>query len=289
MLKLNAEKLEDRLLNTWPWPANRPRVFGIPRGGWNIAYALSRLDLASIVDTPEEADVIVDDVIDSGKTREKYAELFPAIPFWAPYDKTAEPTKFPWIVFPWEGSGETDAEELVARILQYIGEDPKRPGLLETPKRVVKSWKELFSGYGKDPKEILGKVFESDSDEMVICRDIEFYSTCEHHMIPFFGTVSIGYIPKGKVVGLSKLARLVEIFARRLQIQEQMTQQIATAIMTHVPEALGAGVVVRAKHMCMCGRGISKQGSSMVTSAMLGAFKKEPMARSEFLRLIGKD
>lgn len=288
MKKLSKADLVNRIRSRWNVPISLPRVFGVPRGGWGIAAILEELGLAVQVDTPEEAEVIVDDIIDSGKTRCRIALLFPDTIFWAPYDKTRE-GGIPWLVFPWEGSAQEDGEEMITRILQFIGEDPNRPGLLETPKRVVKSWGELFSGYKKTPEEVLGKVFDSDCDEMVICRDIEFYSTCEHHMIPFFGTVSIGYIPRGKVVGLSKLARLVEIYSRRLQIQEQFTQQIASAIMKYVPEALGAGVVVRAKHMCMCGRGVSKQGSSMVTSAMLGAFRQDATARSEFLRLIGKD
>ena len=155
-----------------------------------------------------------------------------------------------------------------------------------TTSRVVRSFTELYSGYKGNPEEVLSRTFESESDEMVICRDIEFYSTCEHHMIPFFGTFSIGYLPKGQVVGLSKLARLIEVYCRRLQIQEQLTRQVAGAL-AKVAGVRGVGVVVRAKHLCMCGRGVSKQSSSMVTSAMLGEFREDPSVRSEFLRLIG--
>lgn len=288
MRKLSVAEIRTKIQAEWPddWRAREkgPTVYGVPRGGWNIAFMLDRMELAVQVNTPEEAEVIVDDVIDGGETRKKWEGLYPGKDFWAPYDKILNPL-LPWLVFPWEGERDLDAEDTVRRILQLIGENPKREGLLDTPKRVVKSWKELFAGYSQKPEEILSRVFTSDSDEMVICKDIEFYSMCEHHMIPFYGKASIGYLPKGKVVGLSKLARLVDCFARRLQIQEQLTSQIAKAIKEHVPGALGVGVVVQAKHLCMCGRGVGKQGSSMVTSAMLGKFREDPAVRAEFLEL----
>lgn len=174
---------------------------------------------------------------------------------------------------------------LIKKILEHIGENPEREGLLDTPKRVIKSYKELFSGYGKDPREVLGTTFEKGSyDQMVICKDIELYSTCEHHMIPFFGKAHIGYIPGERVVGLSKLARLVEVYARRLQIQEKLTQQIADT-MDEVLKPKGVIVVIESKHMCMCARGVSKQHSSMVTSAIKGAFEDQE-ARQKFMSLI---
>ena len=175
--------------------------------------------------------------------------------------------------------------ELIRRLIEFIGDDPTREGVLDTPKRVVKSYKELFGGYWKSPEAVLGTTFEgSGYDQMVICKDIEFYSTCEHHLITFMGKVHIGYVPGKRVVGLSKLARLVEVFARRLQIQEKMTQQIADAIWK-VLKPKGVMVVVEAKHLCMCGRGVQKQHSSMVTSSIKGVFNR-PEARAEFMTLI---
>ncbi len=176
-------------------------------------------------------------------------------------------------------------EDLIAGIIHAIGDDINREGIRDTPRRVVKSWKEIFSGYSKDPAKVLGTTFAGGTyDQMVVCKDIEMYSTCEHHMIPFFGKVSIGYIPSGRVVGLSKLARLVEVFSRRLQIQEQLTEQIAKTI-DDVLNPFGVMVVIEAKHMCMCARGVGKQNSSMVTSSIRGQFKKHEV-RSEFLSLI---
>jgi GTP cyclohydrolase IA len=180
---------------------------------------------------------------------------------------------------------EQNAKDAVVTILKFIGEDPTREGLLDTPKRVVKAYSELFKGYTQDPKEILSRQFTDGYDEMVILKDIEFYSFCEHHMLPFFGKVSIAYIPKGKVVGISKLARLVEVYSRRLQIQEKMTDQIAQAIYQEL-DAKGVGVYVKAKHFCMIARGIQKQNSEMVTNAVLGRFRKSQATREEFLKLI---
>ena len=177
------------------------------------------------------------------------------------------------------------AEHLVRELIQFIGDDPDREGVQGTPARVVKSWKEIFGGYAMDPVKVLGTTFEKAGyDQMVICKDIEMFSTCEHHMIPFIGKVHIGYIPGDRVVGLSKLARLVEVFSRRLQIQEKMTQQIADA-MESVLRPKGVIVVVTAKHLCMCARGVQKQHSEMVTSAIKGQFV-DPDVRSEFLALI---
>ena len=177
-------------------------------------------------------------------------------------------------------------EENIREIFDYIGEDRNREGLLDTPKRVVKSWEHLFSGYKKNPKEILGTVFSDGAcDEMVVLKDIEFYSVCEHHMLPFFGKISIGYIPDSKVVGISKLARLVEVFSRRLQIQEKMTSQIADTLM-EVLQPKGVMVVAEAKHMCMVMRGVEKQNSMMMTSAIRGLFRKEQKTREEFMGLI---
>ncbi|EEO26630.1 GTP cyclohydrolase I FolE [Helicobacter winghamensis] len=184
-----------------------------------------------------------------------------------------------------ENTGES-TQELIRTIFDCIGEDRNREGLLDTPKRVVKSWEHLYSGYKSDPKEILGRVFtEGACDEMVVLKDIEFYSVCEHHMLPFFGKVSIGYIPDSKVVGISKLARLVEVYSRRLQIQEKMTAQIADTLM-EVLQPKGVMVVAEAKHMCMVMRGVEKQNSQMLTSAIRGLFKSDHRTREEFMGLI---
>ena len=181
---------------------------------------------------------------------------------------------------------ELEAQDAVRDLLAYIGEDPQREGLLETPKRVVKAWDEMTVGYGQDPGVILAKDFDGDGyDEMVLVPNVEFFSTCEHHMLPFFGVAHVGYVPRKRVVGLSKLARLVECFARRLQIQEQLTSQIADAIQEHL-DPIGVGVVIQAKHMCMCARGVGKQQSSMVTSQMRGVLMKKPAARAEFMSLV---
>jgi GTP cyclohydrolase IA len=177
-------------------------------------------------------------------------------------------------------------EELYSEVLRRLGEDPERDGLLKTPERVVKSMTFLTRGYTQDPTELLrGALFDVDYDEMVIVRDIEFYSLCEHHMLPFFGKAHVAYIPQGKVIGLSKVARLVDLFARRLQVQERMTRQIADAIVEAIAPQ-GVGVVVEAQHLCMMMRGVEKQHSMTTTSAMLGGFRNAAQTRNEFLSLI---
>jgi len=177
-------------------------------------------------------------------------------------------------------------ENEIRNLLLAMGEDPDREGLRDTPKRVKKSLEFLTKGYRQDTKELInGAVFTETSDDMVILKDIEFYSMCEHHMLPFFGKCHIGYIPRGKIFGVSKLARLVDMFARRLQLQERLTKQIAHVIEEAVAPA-GVGVVMEAQHLCMLMRGVEKQNSKMVTSAMLGSFRKEQATRMEFLNLI---
>lgn len=178
-------------------------------------------------------------------------------------------------------------EELTRQLLLEIGEDPTREGLRDTPRRVAESYKKLFAGYRQNLESIV-TVFENEGyDEMVIVKDIEFFSLCEHHILPFFGKVHIGYIPADKIIGLSKMPRLVEVFARRLQNQERMTSQVAQGLMD-ILHPKGVGVVVEAQHLCMMARGVEKQHSVVTTSALRGLFKKELNTRGEFLRLIGK-
>ena len=172
------------------------------------------------------------------------------------------------------------------QILQASGDDPTREGLLKTPERVAKSYEYLLRGYQQNLDSVVnGAVFESESDDMVIVRDIEFYSLCEHHMLPFFGVCHVGYIPTGKILGVSKVARIVDMYARRLQIQERLVKEISHAIMD-ILDAQGVGVVMEAQHLCMRMRGVEKQNSVMTSSSMLGSFRNEAETRAEFLRLI---
>jgi GTP cyclohydrolase I len=179
------------------------------------------------------------------------------------------------------------AEEAVRTLLRWAGEDPRREGLLDTPKRVVDAYTDWFSGYAIDPRDYLHRTFEEISgyDEMVVLRDIEFESHCEHHMAPIIGRAHVGYLPTGKVVGISKLARVVDVFARRFQVQEKMTAEIARCI-NDVLQPQGVGVVIEAAHECMTTRGIHKRGVSMITSKMLGSFRSDARTRNEFLTFI---
>ena len=181
---------------------------------------------------------------------------------------------------------EEEFEQAVTKILELLGEDPKREGLIKTPGRVAKALQFLTEGYGQDPKEILNQaLFSTSNDEMVLVRDIEFYSMCEHHILPIIGRVHVAYIPDGKVVGLSKIPRIVNVYARRLQIQEQMTEQIADAISKTI-KPKGVAVVVHARHMCMEMRGVQKINSTTVSSALRGLFKSDERTRNEFYNLI---
>ncbi len=177
-------------------------------------------------------------------------------------------------------------KDAFTNILQSIGEDTERDGLRDTPARAAKAMEFLTQGYSQTLDQVVNNaIFESDSDEMVIVRDIELYSLCEHHMLPFIGKCHVAYIPTGKVIGLSKVARIVDMYARRLQIQESLTKQIATAVL-EVTNGMGVGVIVEAQHMCMMMRGVQKQNSSMTTSAMLGTFRSDINTRNEFLQLV---
>lgn len=179
-------------------------------------------------------------------------------------------------------------EELIRQLLAEVGEDPDREGLLKTPERVARAYAFLLSGYASDPKKVANDaVFQAESNNMIICRDIEIYSMCEHHMLPFFGRCHVGYIAQKKVLGLSKLARIIECYARRLQIQERLTSQVARAIMD-ITEAEGVGVVMECRHLCMMMRGVEKQNSVMTTSSVLGSFHNDLATRTEFLNLLNR-
>ena len=272
--------------------ATRIRVYGVPRGGVPVAYCLKAINpkLFEIVEMPEGADIFIDDIIDSGSTEAEYLGKYDAEGFYAllhPGNKTNNV----WYVFPWEqGRSDTSADDIVTRTLQRIGEDPGRDGLLDTPKRVVKSWDEIYAGYQMDPVEILSTRFDNEEkyNQMVLLKNIDFYSMCEHHMLPFFGKVHIGYLPKDKVVGISKLSRLVDCFSRRLQIQERMTQQIANAIQQEL-DPMGVAVICEAQHLCMVMRGVKKMNAYMTTSALKGVYEDDTSARQEFLMLVQRD
>jgi GTP cyclohydrolase IA len=187
-----------------------------------------------------------------------------------------------------ESVTQADAEAAVRTLLQWAGEDPNREGLLDTPARVAKAYRDWFSGYALDPSEYLRRTFKEVEgyDELIVLRDIAFESHCEHHMAPIIGRAHVGYLPNGRVVGISKLARVVETYARRFQVQEKLTAQIAHCVLD-VLQPRGVAVVVEASHECMTTRGIHKRGVSMVTSAMLGTFRDDARTRSEFLQFIG--
>lgn len=268
------------------------RIYGVPRGGVPVAYVLAPLLKAEIVDNPEDADLIVDDIIDSGETRQRFSDHA----FAALFSKQRIDTPFTftggyinkWVVFPWEENDKDSSEEdICRRLLQLIGEDVTRGGLIETPRRFLKAWREWTRGYHEDPADMF-KTFEDGAenyDQMIIVRDIPIFSHCEHHLAAIFGTAHIGYIPNGRIIGLSKLARLADLFARRLQVQERLTNQIADAIEEHL-KPQGVAVIIQARHFCMESRGVEKMGAATVTSAMRGVFRGEPEARAEFMSLI---
>jgi GTP cyclohydrolase IA len=261
-------------------------LYGVPRGGIPAAYAvaaaLRKVVTVEVVDDVAHADVVVDDLIDSGRTSQRYTK-----PFYALFNKQRE-EGLGWLTFPWEVTegGDTSGEDIVVRLLQYIGEDPEREGLKDTPQRVLKAWKEWAVGYDMDPGQVL-KTFEDGADgvdEMVVVHNIPVISKCEHHLADITGIAHVGYIPNGRIVGLSKLARLVDVFARRLQVQERMTNQIAESLHEHL-NPIGIGVVIRASHACMSTRGVKVHGSTTTTSAMRGALRNDQSARAEFLSL----
>jgi GTP cyclohydrolase I len=270
-------------------PPKRCYVYPVPRGGVPAAYlvlAAAARPTVRIVDKPELATVFVDDLVDSGRTRARYMGRYPGKPFFGLVDKSVAPFKGQWLVFPWEGAEQHQSiEDNIVRVLQYIGEDPQREGLKDTPKRVASALGEWFSGYKVNPHEVI-RAFKDgaeECDEMVFVKDIPVYSHCEHHLAPIFGRATVAYVPNKRIIGLSKIPRLVEVFARRLQVQERLTNQISHALATML-KPRGVGVVIKARHLCMESRGIKQQGHETITSSLRGVFKKGTV-RAEFLSL----
>lgn len=273
---------------------DRPaRVYGIPRGGVSAALAMRAHRHFELVDAPELADFVVDDLVDSGDTMERVLGLARnAAPVVLIDKREPGPYNGKWVVFPWEdgGANKTDTlEDNFKRVLQFVEPETNgRGGLEETPARVAKAWRFWTKGYGEDPASIL-KTFEDGAqgcNEMVLVRDIPIYSHCEHHLAAIFGKATIAYIPDGRIVGLSKLNRLADCFARRLQVQERLTNQIADALVEHL-RPKGVGVIITARHMCMESRGVCQQGHDTVTSALRGVML-EGTPRAEFLALARK-
>lgn len=249
------------------------RYYGVPRGGAYISAMLNP------VDTPEEADILIDDIIDSGETMEKYKALYPSKPFHALIDKRID-TQLGWVRFPWEEQGASEVEANVKRVIQYF-DNGNREGLKDTPKRYVKFLREFLS-----PAEFNFTTFDAEgTDEIVLVKDIEFHSLCEHHLAPFFGKGHVAYIPNKRIVGISKLARCLDWYARGMQNQERITKQVAERLM-HELDPIGVAVILEAHHTCMSMRGIKKQQSMTVTSCMKGIFKTEINARNELMKLI---
>jgi GTP cyclohydrolase I len=279
-------------------------IYGVPRGGIPLACALSqRLNIPLVTDPPmkrnfKRACLIVDDVVDSGRTRMKYKDFdFVAIHVKKNTPPLCYPTLYAelidgWVDYFWETNDSSGVEDNIVRMIQYIGDDPLRSGMLETPARVVKSWKEIFAGYDQSPKDVF-KTFDDEREDfkfggLVYLKNIEFYSTCEHHWLPFLGTAFIAYIPNGPVIGTSKMARLLDIYARRFQMQERIGEQVTKDLMEHL-NPIGAACLIEAKHLCIACRGVKKQHSEMGYSSLKGVFLEQTnagiAARNELMAL----
>ena len=270
-------------------------LYGVPRGGVYAAQAVA-LHLAyanhasRLVENASEADFIIDDIMDSGRTRQGFIDVddrdFFALVDYQGKDKDLKGT---WISFPWERMNtETGIEDHITRLIAFMGDDPEREGLIETPDRVIRSYEKLFGGYNTIIDKNLIKVFKNDGyDEMILMKDIPFFSTCEHHIIPFFGKAHIAYIPGNHIIGISKLVRIMEGFTRRLTIQERICQQITETLQSLLKPA-GVACVLEAQHLCMMARGVEKYSSILVTSSLTGVFKEKIETRNEFMSMIGK-
>jgi len=253
-------------------------VYGVPRGGILLAMKIAELTDLKFTTELNDKCLVVDDLIDSGRTMEKFKDY----PFFALITKKENE----WIEFWYENTNQ-DTEDLVVRQLEFIGEDPKREGLIDTPKRVIKMWKELFKGYDKKQKPRMA-IFENGHDglqydEMIIDSG-DYYSQCEHHMVPFFGKYWFAYIPDKKILGLSKVARMIDYYSAKLQIQERLVKEVLDEIESQI-KPLGIALVMRGRHLCKEMRGVKKKGE-MITSDLRGVFKDKPEARAEFMRFV---
>ena len=253
----------------------KTKIYGVPKNGMILSGFFNAINVAN----PEEADLILDDIIDSGSTKMKFKKLFPKKKFVALFEKDSN---VDWVNFPFEKKLDEDQNDTVIRLLQIIGEDPRREGLLDTPKRYLSAFDEFLN-----PPTFNMTTFDAEkTDEMIVQLDIPFYSFCEHHLLPFFGKGYIAYIPDKKIVGLSKLARTLETFSRRLQNQERVTNQVADYLQENL-EAKGVAVVLKARHLCMEMRGVKTSDTNTITSKLLGYFRTDERTRAEFLNLIG--
>lgn len=279
-LQLDIELLKDKLLKS---KKQYKAIYGIPRGGVPIAMVLSEKLGIPLVNSPEHEDIlIVDDLIDSGNTL-KDLQGTKAVLYRKPHSPEVDffvSEIDDWIEFFYEDT-EKDAKDIIIRLLEHIGENPNREGLLDTPKRVLRFYNEFLS-----PPEFNFTVFDNESyDEMIVQKNIPFFSLCEHHIAPFFGFANVAYIPNGKIVGLSKLARTVELYSRRLQNQERITNQVAERLQKEL-NPMGVAVTLSARHFCMEMRGIKTHDVTTTTTKLLGAFKDKPEARAEFMSVI---
>lgn len=288
--------LVDLLIERNPYKEVWIRPYGVPRGGIPVAYMAANrakqkglcMGNSQVVYDAREASIIVDDIIDSGATRDRYKSLYPHLKFDALVrsKKQINLKDTDWVVFPWEVEDESRGPtDNVIRLLQHMGEDPKREGIAETPKRFLKYMEEITSGYREDPGQHL-KLFTEETNnynQLIVLEDIPYYSMCEHHLAPFFGFATIAYIPGSKIIGLSKIARIVNCFARRLQVQERLTQEIAEFLNEGLADAVGVGVSLNGRHMCMEMRGVKSHGVNTTTTALFGALMEDHAARDEFL------
>lgn len=267
-------------------------LYPVPRGGIPVAMALSQITGIPLTDTITPKTLIIDDLVDSGSTRSKYPDNdFACIHIKKHTPKELYPEYFIkeedcWIEYWWERIEEKQpAEDAVIRIIESIGDDPNREGLIDTPRRVIKSYQHLFSGYNKDPKDVMTIFNNEGCNQIVLLKDIEIYSMCEHHLLPLYGRAHLAYVPDKKIIGISKLARLIEIYTRRLQIQERIGEQVTSDLMKYL-NPLGAACIIEADHLCMRMRGVEKQNSTMVTSSLKGIFLDDLSARRELMSLI---
>lgn len=295
-----CEKFAKQLPKWVKKPKSRKlRIYGIPKSGSIVAVELARIDPKNIevIYSPEDADCFVDDILDTGRTMEVFESRFNK-KVYALYGKgkytncIVNVPATQWVEFPWEAQEQTSKEhqDFITRLLEELGEDASREGLKDTPARFLKSWREMTGGYDVE-HDIRGlkrdtTLFKVDTQGMVVLKDIEFYSLCEHHLLPFYGKIHVGYLPTKHTIGLSKIPRVVDMFAQRLQVQERLGQQICDTL-HEILQPRGVGVVIEAIHFCTMMRGVKKQHPKIITSHLKGAFKEDAKTREEFLKFVG--